>query len=262
MDLGSTRPRRPSRWTQSRKKGPGPLIAVCVRSGFPASLHLPKQFNSPGAGLNAPSTTLHETSGCSPRPALQPPACRRASTRFPIVQTQHDGDWRPLQVVWSARTCGGGCSSVMPAPDSRKRSPTGRLRCRPVLPCGVSTPRTGHLESLKSAADPTDWPSSPTPPEPSVSPTFRRVQSHPSVPRTKSPEPSRWPMTKIRGRLCRSSTPRFCRRQSILPLYGQSCSFRHQAMSSLVLDCGGLADGSCRIPTSTKTTLTLLLEEV
>lgn len=26
---------------------------------------------------------------------------------FPIVQTQNDGDWRPLQVVWSARTCGG-----------------------------------------------------------------------------------------------------------------------------------------------------------
>lgn len=155
---------------------------------------------------------------------------------FPIVQTQNDGDWRPLQVVWSARTCGG-CSSVMPAPDSCKRSPTGRLRCRPARPCGVSTPRMGHLESLKSVADPTDRPSSPTPPEQSVSPTFRRVQSHPSVPRTNSPEPSRWTMTKIQGRLCRSSTRRFYRRRSILPLYAHSHSFGYQSLVA-----GGLAD--------------------
>lgn len=261
MDLGSTRPRRPSRWTQSRKKGPGPLIAVCVRSGFPASLHLPKQFNSPGqtSMLHPQHCTKHADAAQDLPFNHQPAEGHRHVSRSCKPNTMETGD--------PCRWCGvpgpvGGCGSVMPAPDSRKRSPTGRLRCRPVLPCGVSTPRTGHLESLKSAADPTDWPSSPTPPEPSVSPTFRRVQSHPSVPRTKSPEPSRWPMTKIRGRLCRSSTPRFCRRQSILPLYGQSCSFRHQAMSSLVLDCGGLADGSCRIPTSTKTTLTLLLEEV
>lgn len=243
------------------KKDQDPSLRYVFEAGF--RLRFTSQSSSIRQGR--PQCSIHNTARNT---RMQPKTCPSTTSLQKGIDTFPDRAnptrWRLATLAGGVECQGlwGGCGSVMPAPDSRKRSPTGRLRCRPVLPCGVSTPTTGHLESLKSAADPTDWPSSPTPPEPSVSPTFRRVQSHPSVPRTKSPEPSRWPMTKIRGRLCRSSTPRFCRRQSILPLYGQSCSFRHQAMSSLVLDCGGLADGSCRIPTSTKTTLTLLLEEV
>lgn len=87
------------------KKHQDPSLRYVFEAGF--RLRFTSQSSQfARADLNAPSTTLHETRGCSPRPALQPPACRRASTRFPIVQTQHDGDWRPLQVVWSARTCG------------------------------------------------------------------------------------------------------------------------------------------------------------
>jgi hypothetical protein len=131
-----------------------------------------------------------------------------------------------------------------------------------MLPCGVWAPRTGHLESLKSVADPTDRPSSPTPPEQSVSPPSRRIP----IPLCfwLSPEPSTLmadddnpgPALPVLNTTVLSST------EHLAIVWTFSFFSASRPWVSLVLGCGGLADGLSRILISTMMTMTPLLGEV
>ena len=99
--------------------------------------------------------------------------------RFPIAQTQNDGARLATPAGRVERqNCGGGVRCRDAGTGFVQKVADGAIRMPSCATLRGMTPRTGHLESLKSVADPTERLSSPTPPEQSVSPPFRQAPIH------------------------------------------------------------------------------------